>query len=131
MAVEPARSHSRQMSTRIARVLLGLVFVTFGINGFFTFIPVPALHPFMVILVSSGYIYFVKALEVTAGGLLLADRAIVLALILLGADIANIVAYHLLLDHRDWPIVPIVVGLYARVFWDYRSQTRFMFCWRC
>lgn len=130
MADEPARKCSQKMVNRIARVLLGLVFVTFGVNGFYTFIPVPDLSPFMLILVSSGYIYVVKSLEVVAGGLLLADRAITLALIMLGADIANIVLYHSLLDHRNWPIVPIVVGLYSWVFWDHRSQLKFIFCWK-
>ncbi len=130
MAGEPAREHPWKMLNRIARVLLGLVFVAFGINGFHTFIPVPTFSPFMLILVSSGYIYFVKSLEVMAGGLLLANRAIPLALILLGADIANIVMYHLLLDHRDWPVVPIVVGLYSWVFWDHSSQMKFIFCWK-
>jgi putative oxidoreductase len=114
----------------IARVLLGLVFLILGLNGFYTFIPVPSFHPFMQILVSSGYIYFIKAIEVTAGVLLLANRAVTLALVLLGADIANILAYHLLLDHRDWPIVPIVAGLYALVLWEHRTQVRFLFRWK-
>jgi putative oxidoreductase len=81
--------------------LLGLPFVIFGLNGFLKFIPVPPFHPFVQILVSSGYIYFVKAIEVLAGGLLVVNRALLLALVLLGADIANIVAYHALLDHRN------------------------------
>jgi hypothetical protein len=48
---------------QIARLLLGLVFVIFGLNGFLKFIPVPPFHPFVPILVSSGYIYFIKAIE--------------------------------------------------------------------
>jgi len=113
---------------RVARLLLGMIFVILGLNGFHTFIPVPPLHPFMQILVSSGYIYLIKTVEILAGSLLLANRVVVLALILLGADIANIVAYHLLLDHRDWPIAPIVTALYALVAWGYRQQLRFLFC---
>ena len=50
------------MLNKILRILLGLVFVAFGLNGFFRMelIPVPDFHPFMQILVSSGYIYVVK-----------------------------------------------------------------------
>jgi len=52
-----------------SRIGLGLIFVTFGRNGFYPLIEVPELHPFMAILVTSGYIYFIKVVEV-AGGLL-------------------------------------------------------------
>jgi putative oxidoreductase len=114
----------------VFRFLLGLVFLILGLNGFYTFIPVPAFHPFMQILVSSGYIYFIKGVEVAAGGLLLANRAVGFALVLLGADIANILAYHLLLDHRNWPVVPIIVGLYVFVLWEHRSQVKCLFRWK-
>jgi putative oxidoreductase len=114
---------------RAARFLLGTLFVIFGLNGFYIFIPVPSFHPFMQILVSSGYIYLIKTVEILAGTLLLADRAVVLSLILLGADIANIVAYHLLLDHRNWPIVPVILALYAVVAWGYWPQLKLIFRW--
>ena len=114
---------------RVARFVLGFIFVIFGVNGFLNFIPVPPLHPFMQILVSSGYIYLIKTVEIIAGILLLANRAVVLALILLGADIANIMAYHLLLDHRGWPIVPTVTALYAVVAWRYWPRLKAIFRW--
>ncbi len=60
--------------TLITRLLLGLIFLVFGLNGFYTFIPVPKFHPFMEILVSSGFIYFEKAIEVMGGVLLLTNR---------------------------------------------------------
>jgi putative oxidoreductase len=115
---------------RIARFLLGIIFVIFGLNGFYTFIPVPSFHPFMQILVSSGYIYLIKTVEILAGSLLLANRAVVLSMILLGADIANIVTYHLLLDHRNWPIGPVVSILYAIVVWGYWQQLKVLFRWK-
>lgn len=114
-----------------ARIFLGLIFLVFGVNGFHTFIPVPSFHPFMQILVTSGYIYFIKLVEVVAGVLLLANRAVLLALVLLGADIANIVAYHVLLDHRNWPAALIVSVLYAIVLWGYWPLTRCLFRWNC
>jgi putative oxidoreductase len=114
---------------RVARFLLGIIFVILGLNGFLTFIPVPSFHPFMQILVSSGYIYLIKTVEILAGSLLLTNRAVVLGLILLGADIANILAYHLLLDHRDWPIVPVITAIYAVVVWGYWAQLKFLFRW--
>jgi hypothetical protein len=119
-----------QRVVRAAGILLGLIFLIFGLNGFFSFIPVPTLHPFMQILVASGYIYFVKVVEVVAGGLLLCNRAIMLALVLLGADIANIAMYHILLDHRDWPIVPIIIVLYLLVLYGHWRRFTTICQWR-
>ena len=113
-----------------ARILLGLIFVVFGLNGFFMFIPVRPTHPLILLLISSGYIYFVKVVEILAGALLLANRAVVLALVLLGADIANIAMYHILLDHNDWFIVPVVLALYTVLLYGYRPRMKFIFRWK-
>lgn len=109
------------------RMLLGLIFLIFGLNGFYTFIPVPDFHPFMAILVSSGYIYLIKAVEVIGGGLLLRNRFVPLGIALLGVDIANIVAYHLLLDQRNWQIAPVVSLLWLVLFIAYRSYFHAIF----
>jgi putative oxidoreductase len=99
-----------KVAVHIVRVLLGLIFFVFGLNGFFLFIPIPEFHPFMSILVTSGYIYLIKMFEVIGGALLLSNRFVPLGLILLGPSVVNILAYHLLLDHRNWPI-GIINGL--------------------
>jgi len=104
-----------------ARIVLGLIFVTFGLNGFYTFIPVPEFHPFMAILVSSGYIYAIKTIEVIAGSLLLSNRFVPCALVLLGPDIVNILLYHLLLDHRNWPIAAVNLVLLLVLILGYRE----------
>jgi putative oxidoreductase len=104
-----------------SRIVLGLIFVTFGINGFYPLIAVPEFHPFMAILVTSGYIYVIKVVEVAAGLLLLSDRFVPLGLILLGPDIANILVYHALLDHRNWPIAVLNLTLFFILMWGYRE----------
>lgn len=101
--------------------MLGLIFLIFGLNGFYTFIPVPEFHPFMEILVSSGYIYLIKVVEVAGGLLLLFNKYIPLALIALGADIINITAYHILLDSRNIIIVPVLWILFAILLFGYRK----------
>jgi putative oxidoreductase len=106
----------------IARLLLGSIFLIFGLNGFYTFIPVPEYHPFMKILVESGYIYLIKTIEVTAGILLLSNRFVPLALLLLAMDIVNITAYHILLDPRNWIVVPIVITLWIILSINYKSS---------
>lgn len=100
----------------IARILLGLIFLIFGLNGFYTFIPVPEFHPFMELMVSSGFIYFVKAIEVIAGVLLLSNRYVLAAILLLGPIVVNISLFHLLIDERNWPITIIILPLYIILF---------------
>ena len=102
-----------------ARILLGVIFLVFGLNGFFLLIPVPEFHPFMQIMVDSGFIYVEKTLEVEAGLLLLANRYVQLALLLLGPIVMNIALYHLLIDPRNWPIAWINLGLYGLLVYRY------------
>jgi putative oxidoreductase len=124
VAAQLARIGPGTHLARIARVLLGAMFLAFGLNGFHTFIPVPELHPFMQLLVSSGYIYLIKAVEVAGGLLLLLNRFVPLALVLLGTDIVNIAAYHALLDHRNWPIAVVNIVLFVIVLWAHRRHFR-------
>ncbi|WP_073852654.1 hypothetical protein [Pontibacter flavimaris] len=109
-------------AVQIARVLLGLIFLVIGLNGFYTFIPVPEYHPFMEIMVTSGLILFVKAIEVMAGLLLLLNRFVLAALLLLGPVVVNIALFHLLIDHRNWPIAIVNLLLYGILvinYWQY------------
>ena len=109
-----------------ARILLGLIFVVFGLNGFFLFIPVPEFHPFMQLLVDSGFIYVVKALEVVGGLLLLTRVKVPLALLLLGPIVVNILLYHAFFDSRNWPIAILNLLLYIVVLLPYRARFRNM-----
>lgn len=116
--------------TTTSRILLGLIFLIFGLNGFCTFIPVPEFHPFMEILVSSGYIYIIKTIEVVGGLLLLSNRFVPLALALLIPDVVNITAYHILLDPRNWFIVPFLLILTGILAFSYREYFRSLFSFK-
>ena len=75
-------------SVIVGRVLLGLVFFVFGLNGFFNFIPVPPMPEkavtFMTGLMSSHYFLpLLKATEVICGALLLSGFFVPLALVIL------------------------------------------------
>lgn len=109
------------MIVTTSRVLLGLIFLVFGANGFYTFIPVPDFHPFMEILVTSNYIYVIKTIEVAGGILLLINRFVPLALALLIPDIVNIAAFHLFLDPRNAFIVPVLIVLAAVLTYAHRD----------
>lgn len=81
----------------IARVLLGAVFLVFGLNHFLKFIPMdqqpvqptPA-EQFGGALASSGYLNVVKVLEVTGGLLLVTGLFPRLGIIILTPIIVNI-----------------------------------------
>src|SRR5881394_1986910 len=75
-------------ATIISRVLLGLIFVTFGLNMFLNFIPMPPppegpARQFMTALFMSHYLYVVGALQVVGGLILLSGRWMPLGLTLL------------------------------------------------
>lgn len=97
----------------LARVLLGAVFVVFGLNGFLHFLPQPppprALG-FVGGLASAGYFFpLLKGTEVVAGALLLAGF-VPFALTLLAPIIVNIAAFHVFVAPGNWPIVGLVLG---------------------
>lgn len=105
-----------------ARLVLGVLLLAGGINGFFTFIPVPEFHPFMALLVDSGYLYVVKALEIIAALLLLSNRYVPLALTVLAPIAVNIGLFHLLFDPRGWSMGALVVVLAAFLLWVHRAS---------
>lgn len=108
------------MINKIARTVLGLIFVVLGLNGFFSLelIPIPDFHPFMQILVETKYIYVVTFLEVLSGLMLLANHFVPLGLTILGPICVNIVLYHLLIDPR----MPYA-GYISFVLWVYLVYT--------
>lgn len=86
-----------------ARIILGLIFLIFGLNGFFNFLPPqpplpePAMN-FIMALVNSGYILkLVKGIEVLAGIALLTNRFVALALLFLAPIVINILLFHTIL----------------------------------
>jgi putative oxidoreductase len=110
----------------IARILLGLIFVVFGLNGFLNFLnmgPMPTglAGQFMGALFLSHYFWVVAALQIAGGALLLANRFVPLALVLLGPVIVNILCYHLLLNHAGALPAIVVTVLWFIVFYGKRQ----------
>ena len=102
----------------IARILLGLVFVVFGANGFLDFIPKGPMPSgvagqFLAALFESHYVLVVSAVQLAGGVLLLVNRYVPLALVLLGSVIVNIFLYHLLMDRSGLVIATVVVILWG------------------
>lgn len=86
----------------IARVMLGLVFFVFGLNGFFHFMSMPkmpdAMVAYMMALKGTGYFFPVlKVTEVISGALLLSGMFVPLALVALAPIVLHIFLAHLFL----------------------------------
>jgi uncharacterized membrane protein YphA (DoxX/SURF4 family) len=110
----------------IARILLGLEFLIFGLNGFFHFIPQPPMPPsdvttFFTVLMTSHYMVLVFVLQVLGGALLLIGRFVPLGLTLLGPVIVNILLVHFLLEPKGRPIAVVTAVLWLVLFVGYRK----------
>jgi putative oxidoreductase len=117
-----------RITALIARILLGLIFFVFGLNGFLHFFPMGPMPTglagqYITVMMQSHYLYFVAAVQVVGGALLLIGRYIPLGLTLLGPVIVNILIYHLLMDLKGIPMAIIVTILWAIVF--YRNRQYF------
>ena len=113
--------------TLIARLLLGLIFVVFGLNGFLNFLnmgPMPTglAGQFMGALVLSHYYWVVAALQIIGGVLLLVNRFVPLALVLLGPIIVNIICYHVFLNPSGAVPAVVVTVLWLIVFYGNRQH---------
>jgi len=114
-----------QQSPHAARIVLGLVFFVFGLNGFLHFLPQPPLPdaalPFVSGLASSGYLFPVlKGVEVIAAVMLLSSFMVPLALTLLAPIIVNIALFHTFLVPGA-PMVVLLLGLEIYLAWSYRA----------
>lgn len=115
-----------KIAALIARILLGLVFSVFGLNGFLHFIPMGPLPSgpagqFLDALMQSHYVFVVSALQVAGGVLLLVNRYVPLALVLLGPVIVNIFFFHLFMDRGGLPLAILVVILWGIVALRHRQ----------
>jgi uncharacterized membrane protein YphA (DoxX/SURF4 family) len=112
----------------IARVLLGLVFVVFGLNTFLHFMgPMPEIPgqagAFITALASSGYIYVIGFLQVVGGlCLLLGARFVPLGLTLLGPVLVNIVLFHVFLAPDGIWMALVLSALALFLLWIYRFK---------
>jgi putative oxidoreductase len=116
-----------KITALIARILLGLVFLVFGLNGFLMFLPMGPMPTglagqFVTALLQSHYVLVVSALQVAGGALLLVNRYVPLGLTILGPIIVNIFLYHLLLFHMGVGIAIVVAILWCIVAFHHRQS---------
>ena len=103
-----------------ARILLGIIFLVFSANYWLKFIPIPSpaaeslAAGFMGAIFGSGFLTFVKVLELVSAVLLLSGRYINLALTLLGPIVVNILLFHVLIKQADHGL-SILIAILALV----------------
>lgn len=105
-----------KIASTIARYLLGVIFLVFGLNGFLHFIPMP-LPPgvagqFFMALGVSHYFVIVFLLQLVAAVLLLVGRYVALALAIIAPVAVNILCYHAFMAPSGLPMAVILSVLW-------------------
>ena len=114
----------------IASILLGLLFVMSASMVLFKLAPMPELPKdtpiwhFMTAFGPTGYMTFVKVLELLGGLLLLMPKTRNIALLILGPIIVNILAFHQFVakDGIFQPMLIAIVVLALFLLWSERAR---------
>jgi uncharacterized membrane protein YphA (DoxX/SURF4 family) len=115
----------------VARILLGLIFVVFGLNGFLHFLPQPEMPQpaiaFFGGLAASGFMLPTLFATQVVGGALLLLGMVPLALVILAPVIVHIVEFHVFLAPAGLPLAVTVAALALFLAWTHRWAYRPLF----
>jgi|SRR5882672_2438018 len=124
--LQSKKENLMKIASIIARYLIALVFIVFGLNGFLHFIPQPPppselARQYFTVMFTSHYLVFIFGLQLIAGVLFLFRRTVPLALTIAAPLIVNILLFHLLMDPHG--IVPglVVTTLWFVIYWQFRA----------
>ncbi|MEM9283334.1 MAG: hypothetical protein AAGA96_16045 [Verrucomicrobiota bacterium] len=114
----------------IAGGLLGLVFIVFGLNFFLKFIPIPPAEEgtpaaaFMGAMFTTGFLAFVKILEIVGGVLVAIPKTRNLGLLVLGPIVVVILAFNIFIAPGGLaqPPVILIAVLSAFLLWTSRKE---------
>jgi putative oxidoreductase len=116
-----------KIAVLIARTLLGLVFLVFGLTFFFHFIPQPPpptgkAGAFEGGLFGAGYFFpFLKVIETTSGFFLIINRFTALFILALFPIIVNIFLFHSYLLPEGLPVAATIIILELFLIYAYRK----------
>ncbi len=116
-----------KVAVLIARILLGFIFVFFGLNIYFHFLPMQ-LPPgdagtLMSVMFKHGWFAFYGLFYVVGGILLLIGRFVSIGLVLLGPVIVNILLFHVTFNPSG--IGPGLVAAVLEIFLIYAYREHF------
>ena len=107
---------------------MGLMFFVFGLNGFLNFIPPPkssmpeGAMAFSGALMKTGYMFpFIMGTQLLVGVLLLLNRFVPLALVLIMPVLLNIIAFHIFLQPAGIAPGAVLMVLELYLAWAYRK----------
>jgi hypothetical protein len=107
------------------RILLGAIFLIFGLNGFLQFIPQFAMPDgaiaFFGALAKTGYMLPILFAAQVIGGALLLAGIVPLALVILAPIVVNIVTFHLFLAPGGLPLAIVVAAASLFLAYAYRA----------
>ena len=117
----------KNISTTIS-ILLGLTLIAFGLNKFFTFMPVVELSApgleFMGAFIKVGYgMTIVAIVEIVTGILIAINKYRALALVILFPVMLNALLFHVFLDPEN--ILPAVLVVGMNLFLMYSSREKY------
>ncbi len=125
--VQPASRGVVRYLPILGHILLGLPMVIFGLNSFFNFIPPPPTPlpdgavAFAGALAESGYMMpLIGVTQLLVGTLLLLNRFVPLALVLLAPFLVNSVLFHAMLEPSGLPPALVFTALTLALAWHYR-----------
>lgn len=102
--------------SKAIQVILGLILLLFGINGFFSFLPIPEKQgfafEFLHVLRQAKYLFpFIAGIMTTSGLLLLLNRSVLFGLLIQLPISFNIFVFHLLHDWQGLILAYIIYGM--------------------
>jgi len=111
---------------RVSEILLGLIFLCAGLNGYivlFGFNPLFPTSPKAMEFLGTGYLLALeKTPEIVCGLLLIFRRLVPLALTILAPIIINILAFHIFVDYAFLPLALLISLLEVILIWKYRKN---------
>lgn len=115
-----------------SRLLLGLGFFIFGINGFLQFMPTPPMTAqageLLGAFAKTGYFFpMIKIIEIVVGILLLSNFLAPLAVVLISPILIGITTIHLFLNPAGIPMMIFLHVLHGLLIYGYRDYYRRLF----
>jgi len=109
-----------KIASNIAGGLLGFIFIVFSLIVLLKLVPMPPppegspMALFMGAFVPTGYLTFVKILELIGGCIVIVPRLRNFGLLILGPIIINILAFHIFIAKGEGLVgIPLLIGFLA------------------